>query len=100
MYDDDYLKAINFMYELDDMRPNNIDENVMMLCDRNRDCWKMTMQDLFMKYPIGSEIRIKYSEYETDIKVVRGYEQIGDEQYLITDDGRVSVGRLNGWVEI
>ena len=58
------------------------------------------MQNLFIKYPIGSEIRIKYSEYETDIKIVRGYEQIGDEQYLITDGGRVSVGRLNGGVEI
>ena len=60
----------------------------------------MTMQNLFTQYPIGSEIRIKYSEYETDIKIVRGYEQIGDEQYLITDDGRISVKRLNGGVEI
>ena len=60
----------------------------------------MTMQNLFMQYPIGSEIRIKYSEYETDIKIVRGYEQIGDEQYLITDDGRISVKRLNGGNEI
>ena len=58
------------------------------------------MQNLFMQYPIGSEIRIKYSENETDIKIVRGYEQIGDEQYLITDDGRISVKRLNGGVEI
>ena len=53
-----------------------------------------------MQYPIGSEIRIKYSEYETDIKIVRGYEQIGEEQYLITDDGRISVKRLNGRNEI
>lgn len=58
------------------------------------------MQNLFIKYPIGSEIRIKYSEYETDIKIVRGYEQIGDEQYLITDGGRISVRRLNGGSEI
>ena len=58
------------------------------------------MIELFMKYPIGSEIRIKYSEYETDIKIVRGYEQIGDEQYLITDDGRIIVERLNGGVEV
>lgn len=60
----------------------------------------MTMQNLFMQYPIGSEIRIKYSEYETDIKIVRGYEQIGDDQYLITDGGRISVKRLNGGNEI
>lgn len=60
----------------------------------------MTMQNLFIKYPIGSEIRIKYSEYETDIKIVSGYEQIGDEQYLITDGGRINVKRLNGRVEI
>ena len=53
-----------------------------------------------MQYPIGSEIRIKYSEYETDIKIVRGYEQIGEEQYLITDGGRISVKRLNGRNEI
>ena len=58
------------------------------------------MQNLFMQYPIGSEIRIKYSEYETDIKIVRGYEQIGEEQYLITDGGRISVKRLNGRAEI
>ena len=58
------------------------------------------MQNLFMQYPIGSEIRIKYSEYETDIKIVRGYEQIGDEQYLIKDGGRISVKRLNGRSEI
>ena len=58
------------------------------------------MQDLFMQYPIGSEVRIKYSEYETDIKIVRGYEQIGEEQYLITDGGRISVKRLNGGNEI
>ena len=58
------------------------------------------MQNLFIKYPIGSEIRIKYSEYETDIKVVRGYEQIVEEQYLITDGGRISVKRLNGGNEI
>ena len=58
------------------------------------------MQNLFMQYPIGSEIRIKYSEYETDIKIVRGYEQIGDEQYLITAGGRISVKRLNGRNEI
>ena len=58
------------------------------------------MQNLFMQYPIGSEIRIKYSEYETDIKIVRGYEQIGEEQYLITDGGRISVKRLNGRNEI
>lgn len=58
------------------------------------------MQNLFMQYPIGSEIRIKYSEYETDIKIVRGYEQIDDEQYLITDGGRISVKRLNGRNEI
>ena len=58
------------------------------------------MQNLFMQYPIGSEIRIKYSEYETDIKIVRGYEQIGEEQYLITDGGRISVKRLNGVNEI
>ena len=104
MYDDEYwirnLKAINFMDELDNLRPDNIDENAMMLCDGNGDCCKMTMQDLFMKYPIGSEIRIKYSEYETDIKIVRGYEQIGDERYLITDGGRVSVKRLNGGANI
>lgn len=60
----------------------------------------MTMQNLFMQHPIGSEIRIKYSEYETDIKIVRGYEQIGDDQYLITDGGRISVKRLNGGNEI
>ena len=58
------------------------------------------MQNLFMQYPIGSEISIKYSEYETDIKIVRGYEQIGEEQYLITDGGRISVKRLNGGAEI
>ena len=58
------------------------------------------MQNLFMQYPIGSEIRIKYYEYETDIKIVRGYEQIGEEQYLITDGGRISVKRLNGGSEI
>ena len=57
------------------------------------------MQNLFIKYPIGTEIRIKYSEYDTDIKIVRGYEQIGEEQYLITDGGRISVKRLNGGVE-
>ena len=58
------------------------------------------MQNLFMQYPIGSEIRIKYSEYETDIKIVRGYEQIVDDQYLITAGGRISVKRLNGGNEI
>ena len=58
------------------------------------------MQNLFMQYPIGSKISIKYSENETDIKIVRGYEQIGDEQYLITDGGRISVKRLNGGNEI
>ena len=52
MYDDEYwvrnLKAINFMDELDNLCPDDIDENAMVLCedfditdDVCRDCWKM-----------------------------------------------------------
>ena len=52
MYDDEYwvrnLKAINFMNELDNLCPDDIDENAMVLCedfditdDVCRDCWKM-----------------------------------------------------------
>lgn len=52
MYDDDYwvrsLKAINFMDKLDNLCPDDIDENAMVLCedfditdDVCRDCWKM-----------------------------------------------------------
>lgn len=52
------------------------------------------MQELFMKYPIGSEIKIKYSEYETEVRIIQGYEQIGDEKYLITDSGRISARRM------
>ena len=52
------------------------------------------MQELFKKYPINSEINLKYSDYETEVKIVQGYEQIEGEQYLITDNGRISVRRL------
>ena len=51
MNDDDYLKAIKFMEELDKLDilcPDDIDENAMVLCedfditdDVCRDCWKM-----------------------------------------------------------
>lgn len=52
------------------------------------------MKELFMKYPIGSEIELNYSEFD-DIKMtVCGYEEINGEMYLLTDNGKLNVKRL------
>ena len=51
------------------------------------------MIELFMKYPIGSEIE-QNSEFDTIKMIVCGYEEINGEMYLLTDGGKLSVKRL------
>jgi len=51
------------------------------------------MKELFMKYPIGSEIE-QYSEFDNIKMIVRGYEEINGEMYLLTDSGKLNVKRL------
>lgn len=53
------------------------------------------MKDLFNKYPIGTEIPVKYSDYKSDITVVYGYQVLNGEQYLLTEPhGILSVRKL------
>jgi hypothetical protein len=51
------------------------------------------MIELFMKYPIGSEIE-QNSEFDTIKMIVCGYEEINGEMYLLTDGGKLNVKRL------
>lgn len=51
------------------------------------------MIELFMKYPIGSKIE-QNSEFDTIKMIVRGYEEISGEMYLLTDCGKLNVKRL------
>ena len=52
------------------------------------------MKELFMKYPIGSEIELEYSEFDNIKMIVCGYEELNGEMYLLTDGGKLNVKRL------
>jgi hypothetical protein len=51
------------------------------------------MKELFMKYPIGSEIE-QYFEFDNIKMIVCGYKEINGEMYLLTDNGKLNVKRL------